>query len=265
MLEPRRPGDGLHLHHRLGPVHRAAARPRRPLPGARRAGAGGRSSASPSSAARWRREALDTRLKLLQAQIEPHFLFNTLANVQALVESGSPQAAPVLKSLIAYLRAAMPRLHAEAATLANEIALVRSYLELMQMRMPDRLTFSIDVPADIAAREFLPMSVLTLVENAIRHGIDPGENGRSHRRQRPARARRQHPRRRRRHRCRHEPVGGARHRPDEPRKPAARLLRRRRSAGAARGPAARVERRDRLSVAPGRRGRGTGPTPGARP
>jgi signal transduction histidine kinase len=123
------------------------------------------------------KEALDTRLKLLQAQIEPHFLFNTLANVQTLVESGSPQAAPVLKSLIAYLRAAMPRLHAGASTLADEIALVRSYLELMRMRMPDRLAFAIDVPADIAARAFLPMSVLTLVENAVRHGIDPGENG----------------------------------------------------------------------------------------
>jgi len=123
------------------------------------------------------KEALDSRLKLLQAQIEPHFLFNTLANVQALVESGSPQAAPVLKSLIAYLRAAMPRLHAGASTLGNEIALVRSYLELMQMRMPDRLAFAVDVPADIAAREFLPMSVLTLVENAVRHGIDPSENG----------------------------------------------------------------------------------------
>jgi LytS/YehU family sensor histidine kinase len=123
------------------------------------------------------REALDTRLKLLQAQIEPHFLFNTLANIQALVESGSPQAAPVLKSLIAYLRAAMPRLSAGASTLADEIALVRSYLELMQMRMPDRLQFSIDVPAAIAAHEFLPMSVLTLVENAVRHGIDPSEKG----------------------------------------------------------------------------------------
>ena len=123
------------------------------------------------------KEALDARLKLLQAQIEPHFLFNTLANVQALVESGSAQAAPVLKSLIAYLRAAMPSLHAGASTLANEIALVRAYLELMRMRMPDRLAFSIDVPDDIAAGEFLPMSVLTLVENAVRHGIDPGETG----------------------------------------------------------------------------------------
>jgi LytS/YehU family sensor histidine kinase len=123
------------------------------------------------------KEALDARLKLLQAQIEPHFLFNTLANVQALVESGSPQAAPVLKSLISYLRAAMPRLQAGASTLASEIALVRAYLELMRMRMPDRLDFSIDVADEIAAREFLPMSVLTLVENAVRHGIDPGESG----------------------------------------------------------------------------------------
>ncbi|MEP7301265.1 MAG: histidine kinase [Caldimonas sp.] len=123
------------------------------------------------------KEALDARLKLLQAQIEPHFLFNTLANVQALVESGSAQAAPVLKSLIAYLRAAMPRLQAGAATLGSEIALVRAYLELMQMRMPDRLAFSIDVPDDIGSVAFLPTSVLTLVENAVRHGIDPGERG----------------------------------------------------------------------------------------
>ena len=84
----------------------------------------------------YERNAAETRLRLLHAQVEPHFLFNTLANVQALVEAGSPQAAPVLKSLIAYLRAAMPRLHDGASTLANELALVRSYLELMQMRMP---------------------------------------------------------------------------------------------------------------------------------
>ncbi|MGZ5252225.1 MAG: sensor histidine kinase [Caldimonas sp.] len=123
------------------------------------------------------KEALGARLKLLSAQIEPHFLFNTLANVQALVESGSPQAAPVLKSLIAYLRAAMPRLSGGSPTLGNEIALVRAYLELMRMRMPDRLDYSIDVADEFAAREFLPMSVLTLVENAVRHGIDPGETG----------------------------------------------------------------------------------------
>lgn len=121
--------------------------------------------------------ALDARFKLLQAQIEPHFLFNTLANVQQLIESGSPQAGPVLRSLIAYLRAAMPTLNAGTTTLGAEIALARAYLELMKMRMPDRLAFSIDLPADLGAVEFLPMSVLTLVENAVRHGIDPSERG----------------------------------------------------------------------------------------
>jgi signal transduction histidine kinase len=126
---------------------------------------------------RLERQALDARLKLLHAQIEPHFLFNTLANVQALVETGSSQAAPVLRSLIAYLRAAMPRLADEGATLGNEVALVRAYLELMLMRMPDRLQFEIDVPADLAGEHFPAMALLTLVENSIRHGIDPSEQG----------------------------------------------------------------------------------------
>ena len=123
------------------------------------------------------RQALDARLKLLHAQIEPHFLFNTLANVQALVESGSPQASAVLKSLIDYLRAAMPRLADERATLGDELTLVRAYLELMRMRMPDRLQYTIDVPDDLRGRRFPGMALLTLVENAVRHGIDPSEAG----------------------------------------------------------------------------------------
>lgn len=123
------------------------------------------------------RQALDARLRLLHAQIEPHFLFNTLANVQTLVESGSPQAGPVLKSLIAYLRAAMPRLDDRNATLADEVALVRAYLELMLMRMPDRLAYALDIPPDLLAARFPPMALITLVENAIRHGIDPSEQG----------------------------------------------------------------------------------------
>jgi LytS/YehU family sensor histidine kinase len=123
------------------------------------------------------KQALDARLSLLQAQIEPHFLFNTLANVQALVETGSPRAAPVLASLIAYLRAAMPRLQGGAPTLGNELALVRAYLELMQMRMPDRLHWQIDLPEALGERRFPPMALLTLVENAVQHGIDPAMEG----------------------------------------------------------------------------------------
>jgi two-component sensor histidine kinase len=123
------------------------------------------------------RNALEARLRLLQAQVEPHFLFNTLANVQALVDAGSPQAPQVLASLIAYLRAAVPRMHRLATTLGEELDLVRAYLELMQMRMPDRLKFELHVDPAANALRCPPMTVLTLVENAVRHGIDPSEEG----------------------------------------------------------------------------------------
>ncbi len=123
-----------------------------------------------------RRES-DARLRLLQAQVEPHFLFNTLANVQALVDSGSPQASKVLTSLIAYLRAAVPRMHSQTSTLDNEVELVRAYLDLMQMRIPDRLQYAIHLDPAAARLHCPPMTLLTLVENAVRHGIDPGEAG----------------------------------------------------------------------------------------
>jgi signal transduction histidine kinase len=123
------------------------------------------------------RQALDARLHLLQAQISPHFLFNTLANVQALVDAGSPHASVVLRSLIEYLRAAVPLLHEPAATIERELQLVRPYLELMQMRMPDRLQYAMTVdPAAMKVR-CPPITLLTLVENAVRHGIDPSEEG----------------------------------------------------------------------------------------
>jgi LytS/YehU family sensor histidine kinase len=123
------------------------------------------------------RKASDARLRLLQAQVEPHFLFNTLANIQALVDTNAPQASQVLASLIAYLRAAVPRLHEATTTLGQELQLVRAYLELMQMRMPDRLQFALRI--DPAAKDLQcpPMTLMTLVENAVRHGIDPSEEG----------------------------------------------------------------------------------------
>ena len=123
------------------------------------------------------RKALDARLRMVQAHIEPHFLFNTLANVRELVVSGSPQAATVLDSLIAYLRAAMPRLREAEATMDQELALVRSYLELMQMRMPDRLQYSVHADDNALKLRCPPTTLLTLVENAVRHGIDPSEEG----------------------------------------------------------------------------------------
>jgi hypothetical protein len=123
------------------------------------------------------RQALDARLSLLQAQVAPHFLFNTLANVQALVEAGSPKAPDVLRSLVAYLRAAVPRLNETVTTLGQEIELVRAYLELMRMRIPDRLAFQMNVEQATLGLRCPPMTLLTLVENAVRHGIDPSEEG----------------------------------------------------------------------------------------
>lgn len=123
------------------------------------------------------RNALDSRLRLLQAQVEPHFLFNTLANIRELVDSGSPQASMVLNSMITYLRAAVPSLHDAATTLRQELDLVRAYLELMHMRMPDRLQFTLNVDDAALPIKCPPMTLLTLVENAIRHGIDPSEDG----------------------------------------------------------------------------------------
>ncbi len=123
------------------------------------------------------RQALDARFRLLQGQVAPHFLFNTLANVQALVDAGSPRASAVLRSLVAYLRAAVPLLHEPEATLGRELQLVGAYLELMHMRMPDRLQFALHVDESALALRCPPTALLTLVENAVRHGIDPSEDG----------------------------------------------------------------------------------------
>lgn len=123
------------------------------------------------------RAALDARMRLLSAQAQPHFLFNTLANVQALVEAGSPRAPLLLESLTSYLRAAVPRLDGSASTLGQELELVRAYLELMQMRMPDRLAFGLHIGAAVHLLRCPPFTLLTLVENAVQHGIDPSEEG----------------------------------------------------------------------------------------
>lgn len=123
------------------------------------------------------RQALDARLRLLQAQVAPHFLFNTLANIRELVESGSDRAPAVLNSLIRYLQATIPRLENTQHSIAVEIDSVRAYLELMQMRIPDRLKFRIDVQDQAMTCDCPPTLLLTLVENAVRHGIDPAEEG----------------------------------------------------------------------------------------
>mgnify|MGYP000585486638 CR=1 FL=1 len=124
------------------------------------------------------KQLMQAQMRMLQAQIEPHFLFNTLANIRSLVRrSGGVEATAMLDNLIAYLRAAVPKLEAEHATFEHEQQTVRAYLELMRMRMPDRLGYSLQVDPDALALHCPPMALLTLVENAIKHGIDPSEAG----------------------------------------------------------------------------------------
>jgi len=123
------------------------------------------------------REERELQLRLLQAQIEPHFLFNTLANVRRLYRLHPDQGAQMMDSLKRYLQAALPSVRRADATLADELELVRSYLELLRMRMADRLAYTVTTDADLAALPFPPMIVVTLVENAIKHGLEPSEHG----------------------------------------------------------------------------------------
>ena len=123
------------------------------------------------------KQVLEARLKLMQAQIEPHFLFNTLANVQHLVEANPPLAARTLESLITYLRAALPEMREGGTTLGREAEMARAYLEIQQLRMGPRLTFTVEIPVVLRSAAFPPMMLLTLVENAIKHGIDPLQQG----------------------------------------------------------------------------------------
>ena len=119
------------------------------------------------------RRTEEARLKVLEAQIEPHFLFNTLATVKCLYQAGAADADRMLSSLQLYLGAALPRFRDHSATLASECALASAYLDILQIRMGHRLQFTIDVPADLAGHAVPPMMLLTLVENAIKHGLAP--------------------------------------------------------------------------------------------
>jgi hypothetical protein len=117
--------------------------------------------------------ATQTQLRLLQAQIQPHFIFNTLAAVQHWVDTGDPRAGPLLRALTQFLRGSTELLAHERVALADEAALVQHYLEIMQARLGGRLQFSVDVQAAPAAAVLPPGLLLTLVENAVEHGIAP--------------------------------------------------------------------------------------------
>lgn len=118
----------------------------------------------------------DLRLGVLQAQVEPHFLFNTLASVRALVRQDPAQAEATLDALVDFLRATIPKLREDRglhATLGQQLDLCSSYLALMQVRMGGRLTYDVRADEALRAAPFPPSLLITLVENAIKHGIEP--------------------------------------------------------------------------------------------
>jgi two-component sensor histidine kinase len=113
------------------------------------------------------------RLQLLRAQIEPHFLFNTLATVRALARVDRPVAVEMIDNLLRYLAEALPKLRQEESSLADELQLVDAYLRIHQIRMGTRLSYELLVPPQLGADRIPTMILLTLVENAVKHGINP--------------------------------------------------------------------------------------------
>lgn len=123
------------------------------------------------------RRAVEAHLKLLQAQIEPHFLFNTLANVGSLIDSDPALAKQLLERLNDWLRVALARARSEHATLGDELEMLENYLRIMQIRFGERLRWRIEVPDEACRAPFPPMLLQPLVENAVRHGIEPKLGG----------------------------------------------------------------------------------------
>jgi signal transduction histidine kinase len=119
------------------------------------------------------RLAVDSQLRLLRAQLEPHMLFNTLANLRSLVREDVDRAESMIDQLIVYLRSALAASQTESVALSREFAQLRAYLDIMALRMGPRLSFRLDLPADLEATQVPPMLLQPLVENAIKHGLEP--------------------------------------------------------------------------------------------
>lgn len=124
------------------------------------------------------RRLTEAQMAALQAQVEPHFLFNTLALIGRLIETDPPEAAKVHAHLIAYLRSSLPQMRsAGGATLGKQLELSRAYLAIMQARMKERLAVRFEVPDFLSTSPFPPMMLQTLIENAIKHGLEPKIEG----------------------------------------------------------------------------------------
>ena len=127
-----------------------------------------------------KRQVIEARMAAMQAQVEPHFLFNTLASIDHLIETDPPRASTMQKNLIALLRASMPTLREaqpSAHNLGREMAVIRPYLEILKVRMEERLQTEVNVPDGLLSAEFPAMMIQSLVENAIKHGLEPKPEG----------------------------------------------------------------------------------------
>ena len=127
-----------------------------------------------------KRQVVEARMAAMQAQVEPHFLFNTLASIDHLIETDPKRASQMQKNLIALLRASMPTLRESqpsAHNLGREMAVIRPYLEILKVRMEERLQTDINVPDGLLSAEFPSMMIQSLVENAIKHGLEPKAEG----------------------------------------------------------------------------------------
>ncbi|MGV7208703.1 sensor histidine kinase [Oxalobacteraceae bacterium A2-2] len=142
--------------------------------GKRKAELEARAAASQADQEILERRLAEARMAALQAQVEPHFLFNTLALIGQLIETDPPQAARIHAHLIDYLRSTLPQMKARSnGTLGRQLDLSRSYLAIMQARMQARLAVSIEVPTEYLSASFPTMMLQILIENAIKHGLEP--------------------------------------------------------------------------------------------
>ena len=120
------------------------------------------------------RQLSETKMQMMQAQVEPHFLFNTLASVEHLIETNPPRASAMQRSLIQYLRAVLPQMRDNTLVtdLGREVDMVTAYLDLLKMRMEERLTVDMHIPDTLRSAAFPPMMLQSMVENAIKHGLE---------------------------------------------------------------------------------------------
>ena len=127
-----------------------------------------------------KRQVVEARMAAMQAQVEPHFLFNTLASIDHLIQTDPTRASQMQKNLIALLRASMPSMREStpmAHNLGREMAVIRPYLEILKVRMEDRLQIDVAVPDGLLSAAFPSMMIQSLVENAIKHGLEPKAEG----------------------------------------------------------------------------------------